>query len=1035
MYLCVNIIMRHDNLSADKSIKDGHFLKYIINKDLHSDFSVFEKNKLAPRAYAIPYADKEKLKTVSAKEERYGSDTVTVLSGEWDFKFYKSVSLLPEKLDTVRVKFGKLTVPGDWQRHGYEEPVYLNCPYQFKTMEPNVPDDMPVGVYRKFFDIADVSKTYILSFLGAANNISVYINGRFVGYSEGSHNTAEFDVSLFVAAGANELVVVTFKWCNGSFLEAQDMFRENGIFRDVLLYEYGKTYLYDCKINTEKNENGYSLSLTAATKGNAAGIIKAVLADADGTEIKSVSQNADGVTELDFGTVSVKEWTAETPVLYSVYVSLSDGENELTVRFFTGFRTIEIKDGIFLINGAPIKIKGVNHHDTDLYKGYAMSLDDMERDVTLMKELNVNGVRTSHYPPDPFFITLCDIHGLYVIDEADIETHGCWEMAGDVSYISKQSKWVPHCIDRVSRMYERDKNHVAVTMWSLGNESGGYKCQDACYKYLKTTGTAVPVHYEGVCGQKRFHYDVISEMYTSTECIDEMIAGKRKRPYDGKLSREYSKYPFFLCEYCHAMGVGPGNLEEYWERFYDWDNSMGGCIWEWADHTVYHGDGDKKYKYRYTYGGDHGEKQHDGHFCVDGLMYADRRLHTGAKEMRIVYRPLRASAAGNKLYCIENTNRFRSSDYIAIKWVLLENGVEVESGELKTDIEPMQSECFEIKHRDFDESKDAHINFIYTDTETGRAIAEEQLTLNDVPYEFDIEIGSKISASVENGIVTVDFDGGKAVFDGRTGDITEYTVNGKDILNVSPAEAHGFTFNLWRAVIDNDACSLTKWRKGGLDSLKRNLKSFDAHIDDGEIVIETVFDLCKGKKAMCEAGASYTVSSLGAIEVKASLKTVSPDAEKDIPRFGIMTELSRAFEKCEYYGRGEAENMPDFKCQAPVGIYSADIDSMFEPYVFPQESGMHCDTKKIILSASDGTKLAIYADDKVNFSIHHFTQSALDRAKHQEDVKDMNTTVLTLDGFTRGIGSSSCGPDTRAEYRADASLGYSFGFTLIPLTD
>lgn len=1009
-------------------------MKYLINKSLHSDFSVYEKNKLSPRAYAIPYNCLEKLKSVSVKEERYSSDTVTPLSGEWDFKFYKSVSLLPDKLDTVRVKFNKLTVPGDWQRHGFEEPVYLNCPYQFKTMEPNVPDDMPVGVYRRFFDISDPTKTYILSFLGAANNIAVYLNGQFVGYSEGSHNTAEFDISKLVAEGANELVVVTFKWCNGSFLEAQDMFRENGIFRDVLLYEYSDRYLFDCDIRSQKEENGYALKLTAFIKGKRDATVKAVLADPDGKEIKSISKKADEETVLDFGTVDVKEWNAEVPTLYTVYVSVINGKKETTVRFLTGFKTIEIKDGVFLFNGAPIKIKGVNHHDTDLYKGYAMSLDDMERDIRLMKELNVNGVRTSHYPPDPFFITLCDIYGLYVIDEADIETHGCWEMAEDVSYISKQAKWISHYTDRVMRMYYRDRNHVSVTMWSLGNESGGYKCQDECYKLLKATGTAVPVHYEAVSWLKRFCYDVVSEMYTSTEVIEQMMAGKRHRPYDNKLSREYSKYPFFLCEYCHAMGVGPGNLEEYWDLFYEWDNSMGGCIWEWADHTVYHPDGDKKYKYRYTYGGDHGEKQHDGHFCVDGLMFADRRPHTGAKEMRIAYRPLRASLAGNKLYCIENTNRFRSSDYIKIEWELLENGIKVDGGELKTNIAPMQSECFEISHRDADDSKDAHINFIYTDTETNREIAKEQITLNDVPLEFDIEIGSKISASVENGIVTVEFDGGKAVFDGNDGSFTEYTLNGRNILNITPAEEKGLRFNLWRALIDNDARSREKWLAGGLDSLKQTLKSFDAHIDDGEIVIDTVFDLCKGKKALYKATASYTVSSLGAIEVKATLITASPDAETDLPRFGITAELDRCFEKCEYYGRGDAENMPDFNCQSPVGIYSADIDSMFEPYVYPQESGMHCDTKKIVLSSADGVSLEIYADDTVNFSVHHFTQKAIDKAKHQEDLKDMQTTFITLDGFTRGIGSGSCGPDTRDEYKGDASKGYSFGFTLIPHT-
>ena len=1007
-------------------------MKYIIDKKIHADFSVFEKNKLAPRAYMIPYSDKQKLIKMSEKEERYSSDTVHVLSGEWDFKFYKSINLLPEKLDTIKVKFSKIPVPADWQRHGFEEPVYLNCPYQFKTMEPDVPEDMPVGVYRKFFDIADDSKKYIISFLGVANNLSLYVNGKFVGYSEGSHNTAEFDITPFVQSGSNELVAVSFKWCNGSFLEAQDMFRDNGIFRDVLLYEYTDTYLYDCYADTKKTENGYELKVNTTVEGDADAKLEAELYDNAGGLIKTVSDNAAKETVLDFGTLDVKEWNAEQPTLYTLYVTLTANGTSSTVRIFVGFKTIEIKNGVFLFNGAPIKIKGVNHHDTDLYKGYAMSLDDMERDVKLMKQFNVNGVRTSHYPPDPFFLTMCDKYGLYVTDEADIETHGCWEMAHDVDYISKQAKWVTHYVDRAKRMFCRDKNHASITMWSLGNESGGYKCHDACYKYLKSTGTTIPVHYEGVCRTKRFHYDVISEMYTSTEDIELMMKNKRVWCYTQKISKEYSKYPFYLCEYCHAMGVGPGNLEEYWDLFYEWDISMGGNIWEWADHTVYHADGDKKYKYRYTYGGDHGEKQHDGHFCVDGLMYADRHPHTGAKEMRVVYRPLRASLAGKKLYCIENTNRFLSSDYINISWVLLKNGIEIDKGTLDTSIAPMQSECFEINHKDFDECKDAHINFIYTDKNTGEEIAVEQLTLNDVEYEYDIEIGSKISASVENGVVTVNFDGGKAVFDGKTGEFAEYVLNDKNILNTAPAEVGGMQFNLYRALIDNDAATKEKWQKDGLNALKKRLASFDARLEDGEVVIETSFDLLNGKKAMYRATAEYTVSSLGAIEVKTTLKTVSDAAVTDIPRFGITAELGRAFDKCTYYGRGESENMPDFKCQSPVGIYSADIDDMFEKYVYPQESGMHCDTKWIKLESDDGMTLDIYADDAFNFSVHHFTQNAIDKAQHQEDLGDMNTTFLTLDGFTRGIGTSSCGPDTRAEFRADASKGYELEFTVIP---
>ncbi len=1011
-------------------------MKYQINKTLHKTFKIFEKNKLTPRAYAIPYSSKEILSQTAPEKERYLSDTVTVLSGEWDFKFYKSISALPDKLDSLKVKFDKVTVPCDWQRTGYQEPVYLNCPYEIKTMAPDIPEDMPVGVYRKSVDIENLEKEYILSFLGASNNISLYVNGKFVGYSEGTHNTAEFNITSFLTNGTNELLVVMFKWCNGTFLECQDMFRENGIFRDVLLYVYDKTYLYDYLINTKKTENGYELSLDAFVTGETDGYtLTAELVDKNGKTVAVKECCAENSTSIDFGVVQVEEWNPEIPVLYTMYITLSGNGTQSVVRNFTGFKTIEIKDAVFLFNGKPIKVKGVNHHDTDLYKGYAMSIDDMIRDVQLMKSLNVNGVRTSHYPPDPFFITLADIYGLYIIDEADIETHGCWEMADDIDFISHDLKWAKHYVDRVKRMYHRDRNHPSIIMWSLGNEAGGYKCHDKCYTYLKSTGTQIPVHYEGVVRTKRFHYDVISEMYTSTEEIEQMMKNKRIRTSWGDskaVCKEFSKYPFYLCEYCHAMGVGPGNLEEYWDLFYEWDNSMGGCIWEWADHAVYHPENDKKYKYKYTYGGDHGEKYHDGHFCVDGLVYADRSLHTGAKEMQVVYRPLRASLAGKKLFCFENTNRFRCSDYIKTEWVLLENGKEVQKGEIDVTLAPMQAECFTIDHKDFDENKDCHINFIYTDKNSGDIIATEQITVNDVNYEYDIEIGSKIAAETENGIVSVIFENGKAVFDGKTGEFISYTVNGKELLCTLPAENKGFTPNLFRALIDNDAKMKDMWIEGGLDILKKSLISFDVHLDDGEVYINSVYALKAKRKTMYEVSISYTITSLGAIEVKSDLKVVNNEAVTDLPRFGLTLELNRNFDSVTYYGRGDSENMPDFKCQSPMGIYSADVDDMYEMYVYPQESGMHCDTKWLELSDNNGAVLSIFADSTLAFSVHHFTQTAIHKAQHQEDVSDMNTTFLTLDGALRGIGTSSCGPDTRAEYRLDATKGYSLSFTMIP---
>lgn len=1011
-------------------------MKYSVIKNLHNDFSVFEKNKLAPRAYAPAYKSSETLKNTCYTKERVNADLVTLLSGEWNFKFYKSINDVPDKLDTTKTKFDTITIPCDWQRTGYQEPVYLNCPYEIKTLAPAIPDDMPVGIYRKTVDIQKTAAKHILSFLGVANNLSLYINGKFVGYSEGSHNTAEFDITPFVTEGTNEILVVMFKWCNGTFLEAQDMFRENGIFRDVLLYNYPENYIYDFEINTAKTENGYTLDVKTVLGENKNCRIKAEVSDKDKNII--VSKEVDGEEEISFGELNVKEWNPEIPVCYALYLSvISDGKEIMCVRHFIGFKTIKIENGVFYFNGKPIKVKGVNHHDTDLYKGYSMSTQDMERDVSLMKQLNCNGVRTSHYPPDPYFLTLCDINGLYVIDEADIETHGCCEMANDFNYISHDIKWAKHYVDRVKRMYYRDRNHPSILMWSLGNEAGGYKCQDKCYQFLKSVGTQIPVHYEGVIRTKRFHYDVISEMYTSTELIEAMMKGKRVREFSEskRVCKEYSKYPFYLCEYAHAMGVGPGNLEDYWKLFYEWDNSMGGCIWEWADHAVYHPEDDKKYKYKYTYGGDHGEKQHDGHFCVDGLMYSDRRLHTGAKCMKVVYRPLRAELTDNGEFKFTNTNRFRNSSYISIKYDYQVNGKTVSEGSFELDIEPMMSKTVALPDVKLENGADCYINFTYTDKDTNVEIAVEQTELQVSDCEYDIEIGNKISAESENGILTVVFDNGKAVFDAATGDLTSYEVNGKQILNTNPVECRGINPNLYRALIDNDAKMRDKWKEGGLDKLKKHLEHFSAGIEDGEIVIDVLYTLKYSRCAMYSWFIQYVITSLGAMEIKTSLKALNENAVTDVPRFGITLELDRSFDTAEYFGRGDAENMPDFKAHAPVGIYKSSVDDMYEPYVYPQENGMHCDTRWLKLTDNDNNTVSFFGDTPFNFSVHHTTQSAIHKAGHQEDISDLNTTYLTLDGFTRGIGSASCGPDTRNEYKLNVKNLTQFGFTVIPTKD
>lgn len=1000
-------------------------MKYTIEKSNHCTFSIFEKNKLFPRAYFIPFKEKSVLKATDFRSERYSSDMVKVLSGEWDFKFYPKKSKLPDTINTSRVKFDKIHVPSTWQRTGYQEPVYLNERYEFISQPPNIPEDMPVGVYRKLFDVRDVSKNYILTFLGVSSCIDLYVNGSFVGYSEGSHNSAEFDITKYLKEGENELLAVSFKWCNGSFLEAQDMFRENGIFRDVYITVNEPVFVYDYQLKTAKQGDKYNLTAEVELKGDTKDCEVEIEIIKDGKEFATAGAGAEEHTVIKFTDLSVKEWTAETPELYDVYITLKQSGKELmSIRNFTGFRTIEIRGEVFTVNGSKIKMKGVNHHDTHPTKGYAMGLDDLERDIKLMKELNVNTVRTSHYPPDPFFLTLADVYGIYVIDEADIETHGIGRLTGDYCFISHDLKWAKHYVDRVKRMFYRDRNHACVTLWSLGNEAGGYKCHDKCYAYLKAV-TEIPVHYEGVVRTRRHSYDVISEMYPSHENLRKMINHKRGKQFTGK--------PEVLCEYVHAMGVGPGGLQEYWDIFNASDQFMGGCVWEWADHAVYHEPGDKKYPFKYTYGGDHGEKMHDGHFCVDGMVYPDRTPHTGAILIKTVYRPVTAKAVSDDEFVFTNTNNFISTDYLDIRWELLCDGEVRESGTLKLDIPANSSKTIKIPHMTLTDWNSWHINFIYTDGD--RHVATEQITLRDVPIEYEFEISDAIAVSRENEFVTVGFEGGEVRFNAETGALSSYVKDGKEYINQTPAEGlTGLLPLVFRALLDNDAKQRQKWLDAGLDKAQPVLKSFETRLLEREVQILTDIDIVYKKKALYNVKTEYLVSGFGAVEVSSELTMPkNSKAPNEIPRFGLVLQLKKEFDKVKYFGRGERENLPDMKAHAPVGIYETTVEAMHEPYIYPQDNGERTEVKWLSITDEQGRGIKVYANDKFAFNAHNYTVNALYEAQHQEDLKEQPTTVLTLDGAIRGTGTASCGPDTLPEYVIDASEGLAFSFTILPL--
>ncbi|MGN1123775.1 MAG: glycoside hydrolase family 2 TIM barrel-domain containing protein, partial [Eubacterium sp.] len=559
-------------------------MKYNLKTDNYKTFKKFSENMLVPRSYFIPFKSTQQLFEADIRNERYSSDMVECLSGEWDFVYYKNCKEIEDTFDTDKIPFNKVQVPSVWQHTGYEQPYYVNSRYQFKPNPPHFPEDCPAGVYRKFIEISDTSLNYTISFLGVAGSLDLFCNGNYVGYSEGSHNTASFELNDYVTEGENEIVVLNHKWSNGTYLECQDMFRCNGIFRDVLLYKTGNNSIYDFEIKTAcitagKNSE-YSLKIIPSLKLTEKCELSAYIYD-DGVLVASysVNQSPDMLQAINFERLEVCEWSAECPYLYDLVLVLTKGEEVLeVVKKNIGFKNIEICGNVFLFNNEPIKLLGVNHHDTNPKTGYVMTVEDMENDVRIIKEYNANCVRTSHYPPDPTFLDLCDEYGIYVIDEADIETHGCESETINRGACSHNPEWQEHYWDRVYRMFERDKNHPCITMWSLGNEAHGYKNQDYCYENLKKLSD-IPIHYEGVSRTRRWAYDVVSQMYPFPYIVKRVARGKG-------LPTKFYKKPYFMCEFAHAMGVGAGDLEEYVKYIYQGKSFVGGCIWEFADHAV-----------------------------------------------------------------------------------------------------------------------------------------------------------------------------------------------------------------------------------------------------------------------------------------------------------------------------------------------------------------------------------------------------------------------------------------------------------------
>ena len=970
-------------------------MKYSINRENYHRFDILEIGKLPARSYFIPFADRSGADRVTVAEKRYASTKVRCLNGQWDFRFYPKPKELPLILDTEQTDFDTIDVPSCWQFRGYDRPFYVNSRYQFPFKPPMIPTEDEVtksfcisgsdhgiglrwqtpvdeynfvGVYRKKFFVDDTKKIRIISFLGVASCLDLYVNGNFVGYSEGSHNTAEFDLTKYLQSGENELVAVVHRWCTGTYLECQDMFRNNGIFRDVLLYELDEADFWDLEICTEKIGGTYRAEVSIQTLSDAA--VTVTLAGHGLLQQQSVSTK-DRRAKAVFEDLEITQWTAETPALYDLYLEIPGS----CVKLRVGFKDVKIIGDVFTLNGKKIKLKGVNHHDTSCKNGYYLTPREIERDVRLCKEYHIDTIRTSHYPPDPMLLEWCDELGIYVVDEADLETHGVLmqQFPPNFNTLTQNVKWQNRYLDRVYRLYGRDKNHTCIIMWSLGNESGGYRNTDAMYSWLKQR-TAIPIHYESVIHSKRVAYDVGSEMYPSVKKVHAVGTHSRRQ-------KQLNDRPYFLCEYAHAMGVGPGAAEEYWQEIYTYDNLMGGCVWEMVDHAVLHRDG------RYTYGGDHGEWEHDHNFCVDGLFYPDRTPSTGAKIIRHVYRPVRVFYIGDDVFEVFNTTAFTPGCNYRLT-------LRFASGREETyvlDVAPLSrmQMCLSVCDEQW-------VTVTVTDTRTGKDVSTEQIV-------FDLRIPQcpKTLPKLPDWVDVVD---GKVVF----------RKNGKTMTTSQCSTL------LFRAPTDNDVDFFNNTAMD--DYLPQREEIVSVTTDEkkltitGKITCRKQAFLCTDTYESCDAGILVT-SKLHCIRGRGNL-----------PRFAKAFRLESSFDSVHYIGRN-GESYTDMKEHTQVAEVRCKVAQMTEPNIRPQESGNRCDCSYAEISDGETAFGFLAIDRPFELGVKPYSDWELLSMKHREDEMQSGTYVA-ISAFQMGIGTGSCGPATLPEYCYDAKNDYTLRFII-----
>lgn len=973
-----------------------------------------------PRAYFVPFECSE-----NADKEREKSQIFTMLNGEWDFAFFKNV----EELDIEKENFtsqiecpDKMTVPFCWQLKlgkGYDVPNYINQDYPYPVDPPFLPDVIPCGFYRRKIDFnKKADKKYYINFEGVSSCFYLWVNGEFKGYSQVSHSTSEFDITDLLNDGENTFEVLVVKHCTGSYMEDQDFFRLSGIFRDVYILERDEVHIKDIFIDSDVADDFKSAEISVSAELTGDAEIKWQFCSPDGKKI------ADGTAGDSFkiSVENVELWNAENPKVYTLLINV----NNEYISFPVAIKRIEIKDSCLLLNGEKIKIRGINRHDSHPETGYTVTVDDMLEDLYILKRGNVNAIRTSHYPNDPRFLEMCDRMGFMVIDEADLETHGMGYNYGDWywdywAHVCDVPEWEASCIDRAERLYERDKNHGSIIMWSLGNESGCGENHRKMANWIRSRQPKAIIHYENA----RLEYeervvgrdfkdisDVESRMYASLDYLDEYLN-------DDKLTK-----PFFYCEYVSAWSTG--DIPLHWGKFEDYDKYCGGCVWELTDHAVNIG---TKENHKYRYGGDFGDYPNDKLFCTDGVIFPDRTMRPGFYDMKIEYQPFKITYSDGKI-SIKNKNYFTTLDNIIFNWTVEENGEAILSGKIDaTDIAPQSEKEFDL----FDERLPKNcttLNVIAVQknktewADENYEIGHVQFILSDDKIISDTEKKSALEMNETRTKIEIKCGETKYIFSKITGRISSIN-SGVELLE------NPIGFGIMKPYITASNSS-EDWLRARYDhAYQKTYKSEITENSTDKISIKT--DISFASPAMPPAlwaEAVYTFTSDGKLNV--SVKAKVTERAPALPRFGLQIEMPKGFENIEYFGYGPEESYAERFASQMLGKYSTTVDENFVHYLKPDENGAHYRTKFATVTDENGHGF-LFEDNSKNgfvFNASHYDVNQIIETKHDDELVRLDKTIVNLDYKQH---SDKGGEYEREPWRAFNEKEFEFSFNIIAI--